>query len=379
MPNCPCTYHQNPQHNIKYMRFVFASYVYTKEFNQPQAWLKRINMYSGILEALSKTDEVISIEQINYEGQLFNNGADYRFLRFGRNSLRFFPLKLHRYIKRLKPNVVFIQGLHFPLQIIQLRLLLGPGVKIIAQNHAEKPFSGLKKTLQKLADRCINAYLFASYAMGAEWVTNGNLANASKIHEVMEVSSVFYPIDRKLAREKTGISGNKSFLWVGRLNDNKDPLTVVKAFLAFAVVNPDTRLYMIYHTDELLNDIKALQTDAIKLIGKVPHDDLLYWFNSVDFIVSGSHYEGSGAAICEAMSCGCIPVVTDILSFKMITDNGNCGILYPPGNEQAMLSALNQTLQMDVEAKRQLTLKHFKNTLSFEAIAGKISKIAASL
>jgi glycosyltransferase involved in cell wall biosynthesis len=379
MSNCPFTYHQNPQPNIKYMRFVFASYVYTKEFNQPQAWLKRINMYSGILEALSKTDEVISIEQINYEGQFYKHGADYRFLRFKRNSLRFFPLKLHQYIKQLKPDVVFIQGLHFPLQIIQLRLLLGPGVKIIVQNHAEKPFSGLKKILQKLADRCIDAYLFASYIMGAEWVTNGNLANASKIHEVMEVSSVFYPIDRDLAREKTGISGDKAFLWVGRLNDNKDPLTVVKAFLAFAEVNPDARLYMIYHTDELLNDIKTLHTDTIKLIGKVPHHDLLYWFNSVDFIVSGSHYEGSGAAICEAMSCGCIPIVTDILSFRMITDNGNCGILYPAGNEQAMLSALNQTLQMDVEEKRKLVLAHFKNTLSFEAIAGKINKIAASL
>jgi glycosyltransferase involved in cell wall biosynthesis len=135
---------------------------------------------------------------------------------------------------------------------------------------------------------------------------------------------------------------------------------VVKAFLAFAEVNPDTRLYMIYHTDELLNDIKALQTDAIKLIGKVPHDDLLYWFNSVDFIVSGSHYEGSGAAICEAMSCGCIPVVTDILSFRMITDNGNCGILYPPGNEQAMLSALNQTLKWMWKEKRQANAKAFQ-------------------
>ncbi|MCQ6959068.1 glycosyltransferase family 4 protein [Mucilaginibacter aquariorum] len=361
------------------MRFVFASYVYTKEFNQPQAWLKRINMYSGILEALSKTDEVISIEQVNYEGQFYNNGADYRFLRFGRNSLRFFPLKLHRYIKRLKPDVVFIQGLHFPLQVIQLRLLLGPRVKIIVQNHAEKPFSGLKKILQKLADRCIDAYLFASYDMGVEWVANGNLANASKIHEVMEVSSVFYPIDQKLAREKTGISGNKAFLWVSRLNDNKDPLTVVKAFLAFAESNPEARLYMIYHTDELLNDITALQTDAITLVGRVPHNDLLYWFNSVDFIVSGSHYEGSGAAVCEAMSCGCIPVVTDILSFRMITDNGSCGILYPPGNEQALLSALNQTLYIDIEEKRKLTLTHFKSTLSFEAIAGKISKIAASL
>jgi glycosyltransferase involved in cell wall biosynthesis len=367
------------------MRFVFASYVYTPEFSQPQAWLKRINLYSGILEALSKTDEVISIEQINYEGQFTNNGVDYRFLRFKRNALRFFPFKLHQYISRLKPDVVFIQGLHFPLQVIQLRLTLGRDVKIIVQNHAEKPFSGLKKTLQKIAGRCVNAYLFASYDMGLDWVNNGNLASPSKIHEVMEVSSVFYPVDRTLACEKTEITGDKIFLWVGRLNDNKDPLTVVKAFLTFAEANPGVRLYMIYHTDELLKDINISleanpnQADAIKLIGKVPHDDLLYWFNSADFIVSGSHYEGSGTAICEAMSCGCVPVVTDIPSFRMITDNGNCGLLYPAGNEQAMLSALNQTLKMDVEEKRKLTLAYFKNTLSFEAIAGKISKIAASL
>jgi glycosyltransferase involved in cell wall biosynthesis len=367
------------------MRYVFASYVYSKDFNEPYAWLKRINAYAGILKALAKENEVISIEQINYEGLVFNENVGYHFMRFFDKNWRFFPKKLNNYIKAQQPQIVVIQGLHFPLQVIQLRLLLGRRIKIIVQNHAEKPFSGFKKVLQQLADRCVDAYLFASYPMGMEWIANGNLASAAKIHEVMEVSSVFHPIDRSLAREKTGVAGDKIFLWVGRLNDNKDPVTVVKAFLKFAETEPGARLYMIYHTDELLKIIQVLlaskptQAKSIVLIGKVAHDDLLYWFNSADFIVSGSHYEGSGTAVCEAMSCGCVPIVTDIFSFRMITDSGKCGILYEPGNDKAALSALMETSKMNVEAKRKLTLQYFKTHLSFEAITQKIQCIAASL
>jgi glycosyltransferase involved in cell wall biosynthesis len=139
---------------------------------------------------------------------------------------------------------------------------------------------------------------------------------------------------------------------------------------------------MIYHTDELLNYIKKLLSTGkspVKLIGQVPHYDLLYWFNSADYILSGSHYEGSGTAVCEAMSCGCVPIVTDILSFRMITDNGQCGILYEPGNEAALLSALTQTKNLDICEKRNRSLAYYKEKLSFEAIAKQIEMIAVSL
>jgi len=115
------------------------------------------------------------------------------------------------------------------------------------------------------------------------------------------------------------------------------------------------------------------------LIGKLPHDELQYWFNSADIIISGSHYEGSGTAVCEAMSCGCMPLVTDIFSFRMITDNGRCGLLYEAGNEAALLSALIKTRQMDIREKQKLSLEYFRATLSFEAIAQKIQEIASSL
>jgi glycosyltransferase involved in cell wall biosynthesis len=367
------------------MRFVFASYVYSPNFHEPAAWLKRINAYAGIQEALSRINEVISIEQINYRGRHLSGGVDYRFERYPSTALRYYPRKLNRFIKSLQPDVVVIQSLNFPLQVMLLRLVLGRRVKIMVQNHAERPAIGFRKRLQRLADNCIDAYVFASYAMGIEWVAAGNLASAAKIHEAMEVSSVFYPVNREVAKQHTGVTGNPVFLWIGRLNTNKDPVNVVKAFLRFTQQEPNARLYMIYHTDELLLDVQAL-LDAnphvghnVVLVGKMPHHELLYWLNSADFIISGSHYEGSGAAVCEAMSCGCVPVVTDILSFRMITNNGDCGILYPPGNEDALVEALYKTRKIDLWDKRKRSLEYFQTNLSFQAIALQIERIAHSL
>jgi len=365
------------------MIYVSVTYYPSFDVDTPESWFKRTEVYSGILQCMAKENTVINLKQINYEGELAYKGIRYIFFNFGKEPTRF-PWKLNRFIKSLKPDVVLVQGLHVPLQVIQLRLILGGKIKIIAQNHAEKPMTDFKKYLQRLASRCIDAYLFASRDMGIDWVKRGNLINAGKIHEVMEVSSVFYPIERPLAIEKTGLSGDPVFLWVGRLNDNKDPINVIKAFLKFVDIKPNARLYMIYHTDELLFLIKELLKSsinghAVTLVGKVEHDELLYWFNSADFILSGSFYEGSGTAICEAMSCRCVPIVTDIFSFRMITDNGRCGLLYEAGNEDALLSALKQTQQMDVGEKQRMALDYFRTNLSFEAIAGKIQTIAASL
>jgi len=365
------------------MKFVSASYVFTKEFNDPAAWVFNIRFYTGILEALSINNSVISVEQIDFNGEYFKNGVDYRFKRLSKLG-RYLPVKLHRFIKKQNPDVVFIQGLHFPLQVILLRFHLGRKVKIMVQNHAEKPFTGIKKHLQRWASYYVDAYLFASYAMGVDWVDKGNLVSAQKIHEVMEVSSVFYPVKKSQAIAATGVIGKPAFLWVGRLDQNKDPLNVISAFLKFTNSYPFAVLYMIYGTDELLPKILEIleshpRIKSIVLIGKIPNDELLYWYNSVDFILSGSHYEGSGTAVCEAMSCGCVPVVTDISSFRMITDNGKCGLLYEPGSENALLAALIQSQEIDLQQKRDMCLEYYKSNLSFEAIAQRIEKIAVSL
>lgn len=364
------------------MNIVFTSYIWTPEYNQPEKWLKRIQGYTGILESLSKMDTVISIERINYEGKHSLNGVQYIFFNQGKKISRF-PKRLHRLIKSLRPDTVVVHGLHFPLQIIQLRTALDKNVKIIVQHHAEKPFQGFKKILQRLADPVIDSYFFTAHEMGTEWVQKGIIANEKKIVEVMEASSIFQPVEKTLAQSKTNASGEPVFLWVGRLDENKDPLTVVKAFLRFVKLEPGARLYMIYHTEGLKGEIeKIIYADpalknSVTLVGKTNHDEMGDWFSSADFIISGSHYEGSGVAVCEAMSCGCIPVVTDILSFRKMTGQGKCGLLYEPGNENGLLSVLLQTRQLDKKIEREKVLRQFNEELSFEAIAAKIH-LAAS-
>ena len=366
------------------MKFVFVSYNYSADINTPEDWINRINFYVGSLEYLSKTNTVIRVDQINYEGNFIHNGVQYFCVKSTKKK-NYFPRKLNRFVRSLAPDVVVVSSFLFPLQVIQLRLCLGKKIKVIVQHHAEKPYLGIKKLIQRQASRFIDAYIFASYEIGADWVKRGNLINEKKIHEIVGGTSVFYPIEKIIAKQKTGVEGSVVFLWAGRFNANKDPLTVVKAFLKFVAIQPGVKLYMIYQTMELLNDVKALiaenknSKDSIILIGPVQHSEMLYWLNSADFLVSGSHYEGSGTVVCEAMSCGCIPVVTDIPSFNAIAANGQFGLLYEAGNENALLSALRQTELIDLEDMRNKVLKHFKDELSFEAIARKIQEVAVSL
>jgi len=292
---------------------------------------------------------------------------------------------MHRLIKKIRPDIVFVNGFIFPLQIIQLKWKLGKKVRIVVINQAEKPFVGVKGFLQKLADHYVDAYLFASMEFAEMWTRNANISDPAKIHEVLHGSSVFSPENRDNARSALSVTGSPIFLWVGRLDANKDPLTVVKAFTQFLKQRASAKLYMIYHTEGLLNEIRRLINNddmaarAIILVGKVSHSELQPWYNSADFIISGSHYEGGGIAVCEALSCGCIPLLTDIIAFRKMTGPGKCGILYQPGNESELLNALLKTMTMNLGQERENVLRQFAEELSFDAIANKINKLIAGI
>ncbi len=364
------------------MRIVFSGYHFSEDIHSADEWLQRIALYRPALECLAKEHEVIRVENVNFSGEKKHNGIQYYFLRRKKSKTGF--LSVNKFIKKLQPDIVVIHGLHYPLQTLLLHFSLNKKTKLVIQNHAEKTFSGIKKIFQRLLSRYTDAYFFASKDAGLQWVTNGNITDAKKIHEVMEVSSSFYPIKKEKAIAKTNITGVPAFLWVGRLNENKDPLTVIKAFTKFIQKYPFAKLYMIFSSEELLNEIHALGADAtssgnIQLIGKLPHEDLLYWYNSFDFFVAASYYEGSGTAVCEAMSCGCIPILSNISSFKMMTQNGSLGLLYETGNETELLNCFLKTLHNDVPTEKQKVLERFKNKLSFEAIARDMNNVFKQL
>lgn len=366
------------------MRIVHLSYAQVIQYSDPEEWLKKIDYYVLLLEEMGAIADVQSIHFINYAGVIAKKNTTYHFTKLTKLQL-IFPFRLNKYVQQQNPQVVIVHGFHFPFKVLLLRWQLGSNVKIVLQNHAERPLRHYKKVLQKLIDGFVSAYFFTSLEQAKPWMEKKQIADAKKIFEVMEVPSVFYPMDRMEARAKTKMYGVKGYLWVGRLEANKDPLTLVKAFTIFAQSNPTVHLYIVFQSDELVEEVKNIISEAnksvkqITLVGKIEHDELIYWFNSVDFIVSTSHYEGSGIAVCEGMSCGCIPILTDIASFRMMTAEGASGQLFKAGDVDSLNLALQKSLLMNIDQEREKVLKQYQENLSAKAIAKKMINVLKNL
>jgi glycosyltransferase involved in cell wall biosynthesis len=354
------------------MKVVHISYVRITEQN-PERWLEKINFFCGILEQMAKTCEVISLHSIDYDGQLNKNGVRYIFIKRSYAD-GIISSKVNEQVITLNPDAVLVHGLGFPWQVLQLQRSLNTSAKLFIQNHAERPFRSHKSILQRIADRKVDGYFFASRDLAKPWIEKGQIANAKKIHEVMEVSSVFSPIERDAAKKKTSAQGEKNYLWVGRLNENKNPLLVIRAFLQFLDSQPEAKLYLIFQEYDMLPDItKLLDAETKKktqfvLVGQVKHVNMVYWYNSMNFIISTSFYEGSGVAVCEALSCGCFPILTNIPSFRMMTDNGRIGMLYPSNDQNALVNALNKTATLRTDVRSEM-INWFNERLSFHAIS----------
>ncbi len=332
------------------------------------------------MESLTRNATVINIHSIGYEGVEHRNHVEYHFMKLNQLETTL-PISFHRYIRKLSPDVVIVRGLGFPLQILFLRWQLGEHVKIMAQHHADKPSRGYKKLLQRIADKFIGAYFFSSMDLAKPWLNAELIHNKEKIKETLVLSSTFFRADKISARNITGVQGKRVYLWVGGLDANKDPITLVNAFKKFSGDHVDAHLYMIYQEEDLLDTVKELVAHCshIHLMGALAHNALQSWYNAADFIISTSHYEGMGVAVCEGLSCGCIPILSDIPSFRMMTNQGEFGFLFPPGNADALLHSLQDSWSMDLIYGQKKVLHHHEACLSSEASAFKIMETVRSL
>lgn len=338
----------------------------------------------GYVPYISDRLNVQLIKHYREEAKEETDGVPVLFFR-RRNGFWSIPFATHRYIVSARPDFILVEGFIFPLQVIALKLALRKHCKIIVQHHGESPYRGYRKVFQKIADRCIDAYLFTSNGNSRKWIERGVIRKKEKCYEVLGASTCMSGSGKQHCRELLHMEQGALFLWVGRLNENKDPLTVLRAFSAYLLFNSRARLYMIFHTAELLAAVKqALHDDprlraAVSLVGQVPHEALAVWYSAADFYISASHRESCGYALLEAMACGCIPIVTRIPSFRKITADGEVGFLYPPGDSDSLFAILKSLPLTELDKHSGKVLQHFDRNLSFRNIAADMYKVCDEL
>jgi len=361
------------------MRLAVVNYASRPDLASPGDLINDYVALEGWASSLHAAGCTVGVFQgFSRDAQLERDGVSYFFAGgpFTPDlSRRRLPVRLHRRIARWRPDVVHLNGLSYPLQLIHLRVSLARSCAIVAQHHAERPMDGLRRLVQRLALRHADGVLFNGSGVAEPWIEARLVGRSTPVWAVPEASSRLEPRDRERSREATGTSGDPLLLWVGNLDENKDPLVVLDAVSKLAERLPGVRLAMAYRSASLLERVQyrvaadPALTHRVTLLGRRPHEQIGRLMSGADILVQASRREGSGFAVLDALACGLPPVVTDIPSFRYLTDDGRIGALFRPCDADHLAETLVRVVEAGNPDLGEPALEWFRRKLSWPAVA----------
>ena len=142
---------------------------------------------------------------------------------------------------------------------------------------------------------------------------------------------------------------------VGRLSDQKDPITMIEAFGIISKPFPNAHLALVGDGElkgKILEKIDQLKLDGkVHLTGNKNNPWSVY--HSMDLFIMSSIYEGLGRSITEALSCGVPVVCTDVEGVPEIVRDNITGILVPPKDANKLADGIIRTLN-DMETAKKM-------------------------
>jgi glycosyltransferase involved in cell wall biosynthesis len=366
------------------VRIVQANAVYDPAAKTPDALLdlyRTLTEWSGAVARAGA--EVAVVQRFHVAAAIERDGIRYAFVTDKEKpwlSTEGAPAAFVDAIAKQPADVIHVNGLIFPGLIAAIRAK-APKAAIVAQHHGgDFPIRGSgvfgywHRQRWKGGLAAANAISFTAAEQAEPWRAAGVLSN-QRIIEIIEASTTMRHVSRDRARTAISAEGSPLILWVGRLTTNKDPLTVLDGLELALPQLPGARVLMVFGDATLIESVddrvraSELLRDRVVLAGRVGHEEMPNYYGAADVFVSGSHSEGSGYALIEAMSAGVAPVVTDIPSFRAIT--GGDSRRWQPGNAGDFARVLLETCAADLDAQKAAAKARFDAVLSWDALGAR--------
>ena len=109
-----------------------------------------------------------------------------------------------------------------------------PSTPILLQDHADRVPRFWRRSAWRRGAAAASGMSFCARAQAEPFRRARLLPPNVEIFEIPELTSSFAPGDAAAARAATGLHGDPAILWVGHLDANKDPLTVLEGVSAAA-------------------------------------------------------------------------------------------------------------------------------------------------
>jgi len=179
-------------------------------------------------------------------------------------------------------------------------------------------------------------------------------------------NDLFYPKNRKIARQRLGLTDEKCILFVGRIEAIKGLENLIKAVARICFDIPRIKLIVCggdnpYDIEKLRMLAEQLKIgEHVEFKGSVPHEQLAEFYSAADILALPSYYESFGMVALEALACGTPVVASDVGNMAKIIDPGVNGYISPD----------NTPAQLEVYLKAGLTTDFADRQCIVSSIAG---------
>ena len=324
--------------------------------------------------ARSATERVTVVQASLVAGEIVQAGVTFHFVSPATASALLTRSAAFRaLIHELEADVFHVHGLSFGREVHELHEL-DRGTPILLQDHADRVPRLWRRATWRRGVAAARGMSFCARAQAEPFRRARLLPPSMDIFELPESTSAFVPGDKATARAATGLRGDPAVLWVGHLNDNKDPLTALEGVRAATPDLPNLQLWCCYAAAPLLSAVEtrvardAALRDRVHLLGSTPHERIELMMRAADLFVLASRREGGNFALIEAMAAGLTPIVSDIPSSRALTGNGSVGALWPCGDSRALSVALRRCAVNAGPRVRARVRAHFDEHLSSAAL-----------
>jgi glycosyltransferase involved in cell wall biosynthesis len=180
--------------------------------------------------------------------------------------------------------------------------------------------------------------------------------------------TIFHPVDdqertrlRGLVQAELGLpSAGGTLLYAGRLEGQKDPLLLARAFAMLRRDDGDLRLIVAGEgalEESLRRELGALDSlGATHLVGTVPRDRLAQLMQASDLLVLTSEFETGPTVGLEALASGLPVATTRVGEVARLVEQHRAGAVASERSPEAVAEAIRSTLDADSAGQRAAAL-----------------------
>jgi len=204
------------------------------------------------------------------------------------------------------------------------------------------------------------------------WITRWLISRMDAIIATSEVSASFLkrkatviphgvdteryapPANRAAAFRQAGLPGRYAIGCFGRVRAQKGSDVFVEAMCQLLPRFPDfTAVIVGAITPEQSGFAKDLEKrieaaglrPRILIMGELPIEEVQRWYQRLTIYVFSSRNEGFGLTLIEAMAAGAALVASRAGAAELVIENGVSGVLTPPGDVEALVTALEPLMR----------------------------------